>query len=292
MKLQFEHIIAFVAVADLSSFSGAARKLGKSQSTISTAVQHLESDLGFTLFHRQKNKFRLTTQGQRFFHLARPVTQKYQQLLLAAEQMTDSEQSVFRVGIDPLVFTPTVKKTLLEFSDAFPKLNLSIYSKPSSVLGRFIQEGKLDLALGNLYHPDSHQLNSQELFSMPFHWYCHADLQQKTTPDTRLLLMDGSEELIGQSALSHANLWRLDDISTIIDLCRARKGMAFLPEFVLPKACDDLVCIQADQDFYGRQLTVGLFWPSHSPQSLLHQWMIDRLSPKAVKDRVEQLKTV
>ncbi|TOM56270.1 LysR family transcriptional regulator, partial [Vibrio parahaemolyticus] len=52
MKLQFENIVSFVAVVEEGSFSSAARKLEKSQSTVSTAVQNLESDLGFNLFNR------------------------------------------------------------------------------------------------------------------------------------------------------------------------------------------------------------------------------------------------
>lgn len=49
-----ESLIAFVEAASLGSFSAAARKLGKSQSTVSTAIAHLEIDLGLTLFDREK----------------------------------------------------------------------------------------------------------------------------------------------------------------------------------------------------------------------------------------------
>lgn len=48
-----EALIAFVEAAALGSFSAAARKLRKSQSTISTAIANLEADLGLTLFDRQ-----------------------------------------------------------------------------------------------------------------------------------------------------------------------------------------------------------------------------------------------
>ena len=45
-----EALNAFVEAAALGSFSAAARKLRKSQSTISTAIANLEADLGLTLF--------------------------------------------------------------------------------------------------------------------------------------------------------------------------------------------------------------------------------------------------
>ena len=76
MKLQFESIVSFVAVVEEGSFSSAARKLGKSQSTVSTAIQNLESDLGFSLFNRQYSKVWLTEKGKRLFHLSTPVVSK------------------------------------------------------------------------------------------------------------------------------------------------------------------------------------------------------------------------
>ncbi|MCS6036963.1 LysR family transcriptional regulator [Klebsiella pneumoniae subsp. pneumoniae] len=47
------------------SFSAAARRLRKSQSTISTAIANLEADLGVTLFDRATRQPTLTPQGSR-----------------------------------------------------------------------------------------------------------------------------------------------------------------------------------------------------------------------------------
>ncbi len=43
--------------------------------------------------------------------------------------------------------------------------------------------------------------------------------------------MDGCEELLNLSTIAAYNLWRLDDLDTIIDLCKAQKGIAFYPVF-------------------------------------------------------------
>ncbi|MGV8783794.1 helix-turn-helix domain-containing protein, partial [Pseudomonas aeruginosa] len=52
MHLSPESLEAFVQVVSLCSFSAAARKLGKSQSTVSEAIARLEIDLGLELFDR------------------------------------------------------------------------------------------------------------------------------------------------------------------------------------------------------------------------------------------------
>ncbi|VTR34556.1 HTH-type transcriptional activator AllS [Serratia fonticola] len=60
MRYSPEALLAFVEAAALGSFSAAARRLRKSQSTISTAIANLEADLGLTLFDRQARQPVLT----------------------------------------------------------------------------------------------------------------------------------------------------------------------------------------------------------------------------------------
>ncbi|MDN6634081.1 MAG: LysR family transcriptional regulator, partial [Enterobacterales bacterium] len=52
MRYSPEALNAFVETVSAGSFSAAARRLHKSQSTVSTAIANLEDDLGVTLFDR------------------------------------------------------------------------------------------------------------------------------------------------------------------------------------------------------------------------------------------------
>ncbi len=64
MRYSPEALMAFVETVSCGSFS-AARRLRKSQSTISTAIAHLEADLGFSLFDRSSRQPVLTEEGKR-----------------------------------------------------------------------------------------------------------------------------------------------------------------------------------------------------------------------------------
>ncbi|GAL21050.1 transcriptional regulator LysR family [Vibrio maritimus] len=227
MKLQFENIISFVTVVETGSFSSAARKMGKSQSTVSTAVQNLESDLGFILFIRESGKVTLSDKGKRFYHLSTPIVSKYRDLLSVAGQMSKAENIVFRIGVDPLVFTESVKKTLFDFSEAFPNIDLVVVTKPSFVLSNYINEGRIDLALGNPYHKTNNEFNTDELFQVNCWWVGHPDLIQfSESCSWRVLLMDGVDDLLNLSDFAARGSWRFDDISTIVELCKERKGIA------------------------------------------------------------------
>ncbi|MDA0145872.1 LysR family transcriptional regulator [Vibrio sp. RW] len=281
MKLHFENIVSFIAVVEEGSFSSAARKLGKSQSTVSTAVQNLESDLGFNLFNRQYSKVWLTEKGERLFQLSLPVVSKYRELVTIAKQMNISDQIVYRVGIDPLVFNKNVRNTLLAFSEEFPNVDLLVVTKPSFVLGNYINEGKIDLALGNPYHKTNNDFNIEELFHVNCWWVVHEDLVSFKAHASlkRVLLMDGCEELLNLSNIASYNLWRLDDLETIIDLCNAQKGIAFLPGFLIESNVKEnkLKVITDHPDFFGKRVIASLFWQLHSDFSLFNQWIKNEL---------------
>ena len=65
MRYSPEALTAFVEAVACGSFSAAARRLRKSQSTISTAIANLEADLGLTLFDRQARQPVLTEAGRK-----------------------------------------------------------------------------------------------------------------------------------------------------------------------------------------------------------------------------------
>ncbi len=65
----------FVRVAQLGSFSGAARALGMPVSSVSRKVAELEAVLGLNLIKRTTRKLSLSEQGQSFFERCAPLLQ-------------------------------------------------------------------------------------------------------------------------------------------------------------------------------------------------------------------------
>ena len=71
MEYSFEQLEAFVASAEEGSFSAAARRLGKAQSAVSTAVSNLEIDFGVELFDRSGKLPVLSPAGETLLREAR-----------------------------------------------------------------------------------------------------------------------------------------------------------------------------------------------------------------------------
>lgn len=286
MKLQFDYIVSFVAVVDEGSFSLAAKKLGKSQSTVSTAIQNLETDLGVELFHRRGGKTTITKKGKQFYELSAGMVAKYKDLTLKAEHLSKAEQLVYRVGVDPMVFNQNVKQALLDFSDTFSNIDLVIMTKPSFVLGDYLMEGKLDLAIGNPYYKGEHDFHIEELFSVNCWWVHHAEMDiSHAWQMMRLLLIDGCEQLLNVDKLNLKNLWYLGDLSQIIELCCDKKGIALLPEHYIQNNSnrERLTLLTNHPEFYGKRLTASIFWAEHSEFAFHREWLKNQLKPSVSK---------
>ncbi|HBS5720427.1 TPA: LysR family transcriptional regulator [Klebsiella aerogenes] len=115
-----EALTAFVEAAASGSFSAAGRRMRKSQSTISTAISNLETDLGLTLFDRSTRQPTLTAQGEQVLG--------YVKAILAASSRLDELASSLSGNTEPrLTFVlsdtlhPDVLEDLLEqFDRRFP----------------------------------------------------------------------------------------------------------------------------------------------------------------------------
>ena len=75
MKVDFDGVQAFVAVADLGGFSRAARELHLTQTALTRRVQKLEAYLGLKLLNRTTRRVELSTVGREFLPQARAIVQ-------------------------------------------------------------------------------------------------------------------------------------------------------------------------------------------------------------------------
>ncbi|MCX2758861.1 LysR family transcriptional regulator [Vibrio sp. Sgm 22] len=281
MHPSFEQLLAFVTVVEEGSFRAAARKLHKTQPTVSAAVHSLELELEIALFERKHGKAVLTNQGKHLSEIANPLLMQYLTLLKSAYAMKDSEQVVYRLGIDPLLSNHAVRQAIHEFSKAFPDTNLKLVTKPSSVLGEMLAHGELDLALANPYHKNIYEFRFTELFNINFWWVAHKALI--CDQDARLLLLEGCKEINNASIMKQHHIWQCEDLNTIVNLCCQQSGIALLPDFIIEALNNDhLVKVNNHPYLFGRKVTTAIISQANESQSRYHQWFCEQLAPRKV----------
>lgn len=147
MRYSPEALTAFVETVAAGSFSAAARRLRKSQSTVSTAIANLETDLGVTLFDRSARQPVLTEQGHQVFGYVQAILAASERLdALAVSLSGETEPRLSFVLSDTL--DPKVLENLLaRFDEAFPHTEFECLIGEDEDVIDLIQKGRAQIGL-------------------------------------------------------------------------------------------------------------------------------------------------
>jgi DNA-binding transcriptional LysR family regulator len=121
------HLHAFVAAADESSFSAAARRLGVTPVAVSKSVARLESRLGVRLFHRSTRSLSLTEEGERLYRQVRMPWAEIGDALTELQQGAGKPAGTLKVSLAPTVgrryFVPLLADFMQRYPDIVPDLH-------------------------------------------------------------------------------------------------------------------------------------------------------------------------
>jgi DNA-binding transcriptional LysR family regulator len=173
---------AFIAVAELSSFTRAAARLHLTPSAVSSLVAELEAVLGFGLFARSTRNVSLTGQGRIYLPSAMAVQRQLRLAEIAARDVRDRSYDVVRVAAPQVVASMILPPLIGEFTHAHPRALLRIRDTPVVWLADRVASGEADLALGP-EGPPGEQVRARRIFSSPWVLWCAAGhpLAQRAT---------------------------------------------------------------------------------------------------------------
>ena len=115
------------------------------QSTLSAAIQDLESQLGVIIFERSKKTVLITPSGEKLLEQARKILGEIEDFVSLAKMNQDVLTGEIRLGVIPTIGPFILPSLLKELRETYPKLGLYLKEDLSSKLYRHLQQGELDL---------------------------------------------------------------------------------------------------------------------------------------------------
>jgi len=116
----------FATVAELASFSRAADQLGLAKGRVSTAVQHLEHQVGTRLLQRTTRSVRLTPDGERFLDRCKELLTEAEQLEAMFRPAATGLTGRLRIDLPTRLARDLVLPRLPEFLAAHPRLEIGV----------------------------------------------------------------------------------------------------------------------------------------------------------------------
>lgn len=288
MKLQTDSLLVFMSAAETGSFSAAAKKLKKSQASISIAIQNLEIDFGFELFSRNKKYPILTDKGEKLLKKTKLMMSQYDEFISQSRAIEKINEVKIRIGIDPLVCSDKITKILCDFSELYPLVDLSITQQNSNYLYNEIVENKIDFAIGLFSGIEKLNCESASAFHMQSSWVAAPDYKGGDTANLRLMDMDNTRILTPieltlpvVSELSAASkVWYVEDIHTILSFCRNGVGVCNLPNFVTKRDLSNGLLTKVS--FVSNQLSneywvASIIWQKNESLSPALNWLYRKI---------------
>ena len=138
---------ALIAVIDAGGYAQAANVLHKSQSSITYAVQKIESLLDLKVFEIKGRKAVVTEAGQVLYRRARTLVEEALALERGAGSMAKGWQPELKIAAEIIFPTWLMLECLAAFSTERPDTRIELYETVLGGTDEALTEGKVDIAI-------------------------------------------------------------------------------------------------------------------------------------------------
>ena len=270
MDINYELYKVFYHVAITLSFSEASKQLFISQSAVSQSIKVLEKKLNQPLFIRSTKKVQLTPEGEILLKHIEPamnLIQRGENQLLEAHTLNGGQ---LRIGASDTICRYCLVPYLSRFHKEFPGIHIKVTNNTSIGCVDLLESGQVDLIftnypnsrLGNTGHMtkvrcfqdvfianrnyfnlENQKLSFKELLNYPI---LMLDRKSTTSEYLHTLFQQHQLDLVPEIELSSNDL--------LLDLAAIGLGIAFVPDYCLPKHSCDLFPLTLAEELPSRQL--------------------------------------
>ena len=261
--MEIRNLITFVHVAELNSFTKAAKLLGYSQSTISFQIKQLEKELNCLLFERINHTISLTEKGRELLAYAQQVSH------LTEEFKENLSNSLEISGHIHIVTPDSICETMLlrnyvDFYKKYPNITLKFSTADTDDMFRILNHNEADAIFtldSHIYQQDyitaKEERITAHLVTSADSEFANKKLSIKDIIHCPFIL---TEKKMGYRRIFDDKLAKLSlEIQPILEIGRTDLitaslekgvGISFLPDFVTAKKVEEGKLVYLDvEDF-------------------------------------------
>lgn len=286
-----EALSAFAEAATLGSFSAAARKLGKSQSTVSSAIANLEIDLGLTLFDRSSRKPTLTEHGRVVLSQVNDILAASDRLDRAASALGAGLEAKLSVVWSDMYQSDRFADILIAFERCFPDIEFECLIAEHGDLVDLVQTGRAHIgvvATQRMYPPDigSAMMAEQSevtLFAAKNHPLATLkDLTPDVLANFRELRLNTYLEGPAQTALLSRRAWSAPSYLMLLEMAVLGFGWAAIPRWMVSRFAADKLH-ELDARGWPQRVPIDAIWSRQRPLGRAGTWLLqEMLAPPGV----------
>ena len=228
---------ALTAVVDAGGYAQAAEVMHKTQSSVSYAVQKLESVLGVKVFKVEGRKAVLTPTGELLYRRARYLLDEAGGLEQAAKKLSAGWEAEIRVLVEVIFPTFVLLRCLDLLGEESPHTRIEVVESVISGTSEALLQGQADLAIAGSI-PQG--FLGDALMQVRFVLVAHPDhalhrlgrklSMQDLRAHRQLLVRETGLRRGTRATVEATQRWTVSNMATSIEAARSGYGYAWLPE--------------------------------------------------------------
>ncbi len=146
-RVSLEQWSALVAVVEAGGYAQAAERLYKSQSSVTYAVQRLESQLDVRIFQIEGRKAKLTDIGKVLYQRAKALVEEAETLEHASKHLAAGWEPEIRIAVDVVFPTWLLLRAFERFAAEHPLIRLQLFETVLGGTEEALRERRVDFAI-------------------------------------------------------------------------------------------------------------------------------------------------
>ncbi|MGY5369135.1 LysR family transcriptional regulator [Enterobacter oligotrophicus] len=280
MRYSPEALTAFVETVAAGSFSGAARRLRKSQSTISTSIANLEADLGFELFDRSARQPVLTAQGEQVLGYVQSILAASARLDELAVSLTAQTEARLTFVLSDTLNPDVLEDLLSQFDHRFPHTEFECLIGEDEDVIDLLQKERAQIGLTEAR--DSYptgigvtRLPMQTRMAI----YVSTTHPLAGQPETQADELHGWRELRlntyleREPTLARGPVWSAPNYLLLLSMAVQGFGWCALPCALVDEFAAAKSLVQLNAPGWPRTIAIDLLWNKRTPPGVAGSWL-------------------
>ncbi|WP_289048045.1 LysR family transcriptional regulator [uncultured Psychrobacter sp.] len=151
--MDLKQLNAFIAIADLKSFSAATSKTGLSQPTLSRLLKQLETDMGVELIDRYHRPLHLTEAGAFFYDKISTILTEIDTVTSMTQRLS-APSAALNIGFVPSVLYGLLPEVIAKLKQSHPDIEVNLKDISSYQQIDALKSGDIDIGFGRFAHQD------------------------------------------------------------------------------------------------------------------------------------------
>lgn len=280
MRYSPEALTAFVETVATGSFSAAARRLRKSQSTISTAIAHLEDDLGFALFDRSARQPVLTAQGKQVLGYVQSILAASARLDELAVSLSEETEARLTFVLSDTLHPDVLEEMLFRFDARFPRTEFECLIGEDEDVIDLLQKGRAHIGL-----TEAQESYPTDIAAVRLPMQTHMAIYTSATHPLAARSRTEADELHGwrelrlntylerEPVLAQGPVWSAPNYLMLLSMAVQGFGWCALPCALVAEFAPAKALVQINVPGWPRSVAIDVVWNKRSPPGTAGNWL-------------------